>query len=249
MIPIKSKEEIVLLRESNRLVARVLQVLKEKTTPGVSTKELDILAEDMVKEAGAQPAFKGYRGYPATICASINEEVVHGIPTSKQILKPGDIVSIDLGVKYKGYYGDATVTLPVGEIDKKAQRIMEVTQTALSKGIDQAKEGNYLHDISWAIQSYVEGEGYSVVRDFVGHGIGKNLHEEPQIPNFGKPHTGPILKEGMVLALEPMVNEGTWEVRVLSDKWTVVTKDGLLSCHFEHTIAVTKDSAVILSKE
>jgi len=247
MIPLKSEEEIRILSEANRIVARILKSLKETIKPGVSTKELEQLAESLVKKEGAIPAFKGYRGYPASICTSINEEVVHGIPSRERILKNGDIISIDLGVKFKDYYGDATVTYPVGRINNEAKRLLEITEEALYRGIEKGREGNYLFDISWAIQSFVEGKGYNVVRDFVGHGIGKSLHEEPQIPNFGKPHTGPILREGMVLAIEPMVNQGTWEVKVLDDGWTAVTLDGSLSCHFEHTIAITKNKPIILS--
>lgn len=249
MIPLRSEEEIRILSEANRIVARVLKSLKKVIKPGVSTKELELLAESLVKKEGATPAFKGYMGYPASICTSINEEVVHGIPSGERILKNGDIIGIDLGVKFKDYYGDATVTCPVGKISDEAKRLLEVTEKALYKGIEKGKEGNHLFDISWAIQSFVEKNGYNVVRDFVGHGIGKSLHEEPQIPNFGKPHTGPVLREGMVLAIEPMVNQGTWEIKVLDDGWTTVTLDGALSCHFEHTIAITKNGPIILSSE
>jgi methionyl aminopeptidase len=249
MIPIKSEEEIKILSEANRIVARVLKSLKETVQPGISTKELETEAEALVKKEGAVPAFKGYRGYPASICTSINEEVVHGIPSKERILKNGDIISMDLGVKLKDYYGDATVTYPVGKISDEARELIDVTERALYLGIKQAKENNKLYDISYAIQFFIEGRGYNVVRDFVGHGIGKNLHEEPQIPNFGKPHTGPVLREGMVLAIEPMVTQGTWEVKVLEDGWTAVTLDGSLSCHFEHTIAIMRNGPVILSKE
>jgi methionyl aminopeptidase len=214
--------------------------------PGITTKELDRVAEEYILLKGARPAFKGYRGFPATLCISVNEEVVHGIPSQRR-LKEGDIVSLDVGANFVGYFGDAAITLPVGEVDPKAERLLEVTEKALYIGIEKAKVGNRLFDISYAIQSWVESHGFSVVRDFVGHGIGRDLHEEPQIPNFGIPHQGPRLEKGMVFALEPMVNEGTSAVRVLSDGWTVVTIDGKRSAHFEHTIAITEDGAEILS--
>jgi methionyl aminopeptidase len=249
VIKIKSKEEIKILREANRIVAKTLNSLKSMIKPGVSTEELDRRAEDFLSKEGAVPAFKGYRGYPASICASINEVVVHGIPSREKILKDGDLLSIDLGVKLKGYYGDATVSYLVGSVDKETKEIFNVTKEALYKGIDKCRPGNRLYDISYAIQSYAESNGYNVVRDFVGHGIGKELHEEPQIPNYGKPHTGPLLKEGMVFAIEPMITQGTWEVKTLEDGWTVVTLDGALSCHFEHTIAIMENGPVILSEE
>ena len=246
MIIIKSLREIELLRKSNIIVAEVLKKLKGMITPGVTTKELDQVAEDWIRSRGGIPAFKGYRGYPATLCTSINEEVVHGIPSQRK-LKEGDIISIDVGVNFKGYFGDAAMTFPVGEIDEEAKRLMEVTEKALWIGIHEAKLGNRLYDISYAIQTWVEGHGFSVVRDFVGHGIGRDLHEEPQIPNFGSPHQGPRLEKGMVFALEPMVNEGTYEVKVLQDGWTVVTSDGKRSAHFEHSIAITDGEAEVLS--
>ena len=249
MTPIKSKEEIKILSEANRIVARIIKSIKTIVVPGINTKELELFVDDLINKEGATSAFKGYMGYPSSICASINEEVVHGIPSDKRILKNGDIVSIDLGVKFKNYYGDAAITYPVGKVSDEAKELIEVTEKALYKGIEKARVGNYLFDISWAIQSLVEDKGYGIIRDFVGHGIGKQLHEEPQIPNFGKPHTGPILREGMVLAIEPMVSQGTWEVKVLDDGWTAVTLDNSLACHFEHTIAVTKNGSVILSKE
>jgi methionyl aminopeptidase len=227
-------------------VAEVFEKLRGMIEPGITTKELDQVAEEYILLKGARPAFKGYRGFPATLCISINDEVVHGIPGQRR-LKEGDIVSLDVGVNYLGYFGDAAITFPVGEVDPGAKRLLEVTEKALYIGIENAKVGNRLFDISYAIQSWVESHGFSVVRDFVGHGIGKELHEEPQIPNFGMPHQGPRLGRGMVFALEPMVNEGTYEVRVLSDGWTVVTADGKRSAHFEHTIAITDDGAEILS--
>jgi len=246
MIIIKSPREIEQLKKSNTMVAEVFEKLKAMIVPGITTKELDQVAEEYILSKGAQPAFKGYRGFPATLCISINEEVVHGIPSQRR-LKEGDIVSLDVGVNFVGYYGDAALTLPVGEVDPEAKKLLGVTEKALYMGIEKAKVGNRLFDISYAIQRWVESQGFSVVRDFVGHGIGKDLHEEPQVPNFGAPHQGPRLEKGMVFALEPMVNEGTHEVRVLSDGWTVVTADGKRSAHFEHTIAITDDGAEILS--
>jgi methionyl aminopeptidase len=246
MIIIKSRRELEQLKRSNAIVAEVFERLKGMIVPGITTKELDRVAEEYILLKGARPAFKGYRGFPATLCISVNEEVVHGIPSQRR-LKEGDIVSLDVGANFVGYFGDAAITLPVGEVDPKAERLLEVTEKALYIGIEKAKVGNRLFDISYAIQSWVESHGFSVVRDFVGHGIGRDLHEEPQIPNFGIPHQGPRLEKGMVFALEPMVNEGTSAVRVLSDGWTVVTIDGKRSAHFEHTIAITEDGAEILS--
>ncbi len=246
MIIIKSRRELEQLKRSNAIVAEVFERLKGMIVPGITTKELDQVAEEYILLKGARPAFKGYRGFPATLCISVNEEVVHGIPSQRR-LKEGDIVSLDVGANFVGYFGDAAITLPVGEVDPKAERLLEVTEKALYIGIEKAKVGNRLFDISYAIQSWVESHGFSVVRDFVGHGIGRDLHEEPQIPNFGIPHQGPRLEKGMVFALEPMVNEGTSAVRVLSDGWTVVTIDGKRSAHFEHTIAITEDGAEILS--
>jgi len=246
VIIIKSPREIEQLKKSNAIVAEVFQKLKKAIVPGITTKELDQIAEEMILSRGAIPAFKGYRGFPATLCISINEEVVHGIPGQRR-LKEGDIVSLDLGAILNGYFGDAAITLPVGELDLVAKRLLEVTEKALYIGIDQVKVGNRLFDISYAIQTWVESHGFSVVRDFVGHGIGKDLHEEPQIPNFGSPHQGPRLEKGMVFALEPMVNEGTYGVRILSDGWTVVTADGKRSAHFEHSIVITDGGAEVLS--
>jgi len=246
MVIIKSPREIEQLKRSNAMVAEVFEKLRGMIAPGITTRELDQVAEEFILLKGARPAFKGYRGFPATLCISINDEVVHGIPGQRR-LKEGDIVSLDVGVNYIGYFGDAAITLPVGEVDPEAKRLLEVTKKALYIGIEKAKAGNRLFDISYAIQSWVESNGFSVVRDFVGHGIGRELHEEPQIPNFGTPHQGPRLEKGMVFALEPMVNEGTHEVRVLSDGWTVVTADGKRSAHFEHTIAIMDDGAEILS--
>jgi methionyl aminopeptidase len=246
MIIVKSSREIDLLRKSNSIVAEVIRELSMRIAPGVATLELDQQAERIIRSRGAVPAFKGYRGFPASICVSINEEVVHGIPGQRKLIE-GDIVSLDVGVILNGYYGDAAITLPVGKVDQEARHLLEVTQKALSFGIEKARVRNRLFDISYAIQLWVESHGFSVVRDFVGHGIGRDLHEEPQIPNFGPPHQGPRLEKGMVFALEPMVNEGTHEVKVLSDGWTVVTADRKRSAHFEHTIAITDGEAEILS--
>jgi len=246
VIIIKSPREIDQLRKSNAIVAEVYQKLRRMIVPGITTLELDRLAEELILSRGAMPAFKGYRGFPASVCVSVNEEVVHGIPSQRK-LKEGDILSLDVGVNLNGYFGDAAITAPVGEVDREAQRLLEVTERALYIGIDMAKAGNRLFDISYAIQTWVEKHGFSVVRDFVGHGIGRDLHEEPQIPNFGSPHQGPRLEKGMVFSLEPMVNEGAYGVKILSDGWTVVTTDGKRSAHFEHTIAITDGKAEILS--
>ncbi|MGZ3494267.1 MAG: type I methionyl aminopeptidase [Thermodesulfobacteriota bacterium] len=246
MIIIKSPREIEQLKRSNAIVAEVFGKLKGMIVPGVTTRELDQIAEDYIRLKGARPAFKGYRGFPASLCTSINEEVVHGIPGQRR-LQEGDIIGLDVGVNYQGYFGDAAITFPVGEVDVEAKRLLEVTEKALYIGIEKAKVGNRLFDISYAIQKWVESHGFSVVRDFVGHGIGRELHEDPQVPNFGAPHQGPRLEKGMVFSLEPMVNEGAYEVRVLSDGWTVVTADGKRSAHFEHTIALTENGAEILS--
>jgi methionyl aminopeptidase len=247
MVILKLPEEIEKARASNRIVAEVLSRLREKVKPGVTTKELDTFAEDIAEKRGAKPAFKGYRGYPYSLCASINEEVVHGMP-SVRTLNEGDIIGLDFGVLYKGFFGDATITLPVGKVAPNAHKLMTVTEQSLYDGIEQARDGNRLGDISAAVQQKVETAGFSVVRDFVGHGIGRNLHEEPQIPNYGKKGRGIELKSGMVFAIEPMVNEGDYRVRVLADGWTVVTEDGKLSAHFEHSVAITDNGPVILSK-
>jgi methionyl aminopeptidase len=246
MIIIKSSREIEQLRRPNAIVAEVLQRLRKAVVAGITTRELDQIAEEVILSMGAVPAFKGYRGFPASLCASINEQVVHGIPNQRR-LKEGDIVSLDVGASLNGYFGDAAITLPVGSVDPEAQRLLEVTERALTLGIEKARKGNRLFDISHAIQGWVESQGFSVVRDFVGHGIGKSLHEEPQIPNFGSPHQGPRLEEGMVFALEPMVNEGTYEIKILSDGWTVITADRKRSAHFEHTIAITDGNPEILT--
>lgn len=248
MIILKSLQEIEKIRKSCQVVAQSLLEVKEAAKVGISTKELDKIAEKAVLIRGATPAFKGYRGFPCSLCTSINESVVHGVPSNRQ-LKEGDIVSFDLGAYMQGYFGDAAITIGVGQISDEAQKLLKTTEKALYLAIEKGKPENHLYDISGAIQTYAEGEGYSVVRDFVGHGIGSNLHEEPQIPNFipESGGRGPLLKEGMVLALEPMINIGPYEVKVLNDQWTVVTADGKLSAHFEHTIAITNGDPEILS--
>ncbi len=248
MITLRSRREIEKIKAANQIVAAVLRHLEEIVAPGISTLELDRETEKMIRRAGARPAFKGYAGYPASLCASVNEVIVHGIPRAEVILRPGDIISLDVGAELNGYYGDAAVTLPVGEISPEARRLLEVTRGSLAAGIEAARPGEHLYTLSHRVQQYVESRGYSVVRDFVGHGIGTSLHEDPQVPNFGKPGTGMKLKAGMVLAIEPMVNVGTWEVEILSDGWTAVTRDRQLSAHFEHTIAVTEDGPEILSR-
>ena len=247
MIVLRTENEIEKLSLSSRIVAEVLQELRQHIVPGITTQELNDVAEAYTRKRGALPAFKGYRGFPASLCVSINEQIVHGIPDGRK-LKEGDIVSLDFGTLLNGFYGDAAITLPVGEIGKKAQKLLAVTEESLYKGIEQARVGNRLSNISQAIQSWVESHGFSVVRDFVGHGIGTALHEEPQIPNFGNPLPNPRLQEGMVFAIEPMVNEGSYEMRILPDGWTAVTADGKLSAHFEHTIAITGNGPVILTE-
>lgn len=247
MITCKSERELRYMRDAGRIVGQTHEELKKAVRPGVSTKELDQIAEDFITKAGALPAFKGYHGYPATICASINEQVVHGIP-GLNTLNSGDIISIDIGAVINGYYGDSAITLPVGAISTEAEHLLEVTEQSLYQGIEQAVTGNRLSDIGHAIQSFVENNNMSVVRDYVGHGIGSSMHEEPQIPNFGKSGRGPRLLAGMTLAIEPMVNLGGWEVATLQDNWTVITSDHSLSAHFEHTIAITEDGPEILTK-
>jgi methionyl aminopeptidase len=246
MVVLKSPSEIEKIRQSNVIVAEVLGVLREKTEPGIDTLTLDKIAEELALSKNAKPAFKGYRGFPYSLCASVNQQVVHGFPT-KRPLEEGDILSMDFGVLYHGYYGDSAITVPVGQVSDVAKRLMETTEAALFLGIEQARPEKRLYDISHAIQSRAEKDGFSVVRRFVGHGIGKALHEDPQIPNYGQPGVGIRLKPGMVLAIEPMVNAGGYEVKTLEDGWTTVTQDGSLSAHFEHTVAITEDGPVILS--
>ncbi|MDK2888728.1 MAG: methionyl aminopeptidase [Thermoanaerobacter sp.] len=247
MITIKSQRELRYMRDAGRVVAGVLGELSRAIKPGVTTAELDRLAEDFILARGARPAFKGLYGFPASICTSVNEQVVHGIPGLRK-LESGDIISIDVGAEINGYYGDGAATFPVGEVSPEAKKLMAVTEEALYEGIRFARQGNRLSDISHAVQSYVEKHGFSVVREYVGHGIGRSMHEEPQVPNFGKPGRGPRLKAGMTLAIEPMVNAGTHEVRTLGDNWTVVTRDSSLSAHFEHTVAITDGEPEILTR-
>jgi len=247
VIVCKSAAEIGKMREASMLVAEVLAELAAQVQPGVTTLELDVEAERLVRAAGAEPAFKGYRGYPCTLCASTNDEVIHGIP-SKRSLVEGDIISLDMGVKLNGFFGDSAVTVPVGRISDDASALLRVTRESLDKGIGQVRPGGRVSDIGHAIQAHVEAGGFSVVREFVGHGIGASLHEEPQIANYGEPGRGPRLAEGMVLAIEPMVNLGRAAVQVLGDGWTAVTRDGSLSAHFEHTVAVTKDGPLVLTQ-
>jgi methionyl aminopeptidase len=248
MIIYRSAKEIAKIRTSAQLVAATLQHITPMIEPGVTTAELDRAAEAFIRQHGGVPAFKGYRGFPATLCTSINDEIVHGIPSKKRKLKEGDIIGVDCGAIVDNYYGDHAVTFAVGAITEEAQKLLETTKDALHTGIAQAKIGNYLSDISHAIQRFAEQRGYAVVRAFVGHGIGTELHEEPQVPNFGPPKRGPRLREGMVLALEPMLNMGTCDVQILSDNWTVITADGRLSAHFEHTITVAEQGGIILSQ-
>lgn len=247
MIVIKSDNEIEIMAKAGKIVGQTHEVLKKHIKPGITTKELDQIAEDTIRSLGAEPAFLGYGGFTGSICASINEEVVHGIPGLKQ-LKDGDIISIDIGAIYKGYYGDAAQTHPVGNVDEDALRLIEVTKNSFYEGLKFCREGYRLSDISHAIQSYVEDNNCSVVRDLVGHGIGTQLHEDPQVPNFGPPNKGPRLKKGMVLAIEPMVNEGTHLVKTLMDNWTVVTMDSKRSAHYEHTVVITDDEPLILTR-
>lgn len=247
MIELKNKEEIEEIRKACRIVAETLQILKEACKPGITTKKLDTVAEAHIRERRGHPAFLGYRGYPAALCASVNDGIIHGIPDDRK-LEEGDIVSFDIGVKLNGFHGDAALTVAIGSIDAEAERLLRVTEEALFKGLEQAKLGNRLLDISHAIQKHAEANSFSVVRQFVGHGIGRELHEEPQIPNFGKPHRGPRLVEGMVLCIEPMVNQGTSEAKILEDGWTALTADGKLSAHFEHCVAITKSGPDILTR-
>ncbi len=247
MIILKSQRELNYLRDAGRIVAEALNEVRKAVKPDVTTVDIDRIAEQYIKSKGAIPTFKGYHGFPGNICASVNEEVVHGIPGLKR-LKNGDSISIDLGATINGYVGDSAITVPVGEVDAEVQQLLDVTEQSLYKGIEQAIAGNRLGDISHAIQTHAESFGYGVVRDYVGHGIGRNMHEDPQIPNYGLPGRGPRLKSGMTLAIEPMINAGTHEVKTLENNWTVVTVDGKRSAHFEHTIAITPDGPEILTK-
>ncbi len=245
-IVIRSEQEIMAMRQAGRVVAIVLEILSGAIRPGMETKELDVIAGRELKKLGAKPSFKGYHGFPANLCVSVNDEIVHGIP-GERVLKEGDIVSLDFGSIYDGFQGDAAVTVSVGEVKPEAKRLMETTENALEAGIAKAYAGARLGDISAAVQRCAESGGYSVIREYTGHGIGRQMHEEPQIPNFGQPGTGPVLKKGMVLALEPMVSMGDWRTRLGGDHWTVSTADGSLSAHFEHTIAITDVEAEVLT--
>ena len=246
MIVLKTDREIGYMRDAGKIVGQTLLELKKAIVPGVTTLELDRIADQYIRHAGAIPAFKGYGGFPANICTSVNEQVVHGIPGSRQ-LKSGDVISLDVGTKLNRYYGDAAITVPVGDVDDELLKLLKVTEESLYRGIEKAIKGNRLSDISHAVQLHAESHGYGVVRDYVGHGIGQRMHEDPQIPNYGPPGRGPLLKNGMVLAIEPMINLGTPEVEVLADDWTVVTADGKISAHFEHTVAVTDGEPLILT--
>lgn len=247
MIEIKSEQELELMRQAGKITAKVIDQLKKEIKPGITTDKLDDIAIELIVKQGATSAFYGYHGFPKNICASLNEEVVHGIP-DERVLKEGDILSLDIGVKLNGYFADSAVTVPVGKVSSLAKKLLQVTEAALNLGIAQAVSNNHLYDISWAIQSYVESQRFSVVRDFVGHGIGSKMHEEPQIPNFGAAHKGPILRKGMVLAIEPMVNTGGYEVEILKNGWTAVTKDKSLSGHFEHTLVVGDKVPEVLTR-
>ncbi len=246
-ITVKTDDEIAIMYKANQIVSGVLTMLKHEIIPGISTFTLDKLAEEYCRDHRAIPAFKGYRGFPASLCASINEEVVHGIPSRKRFLQDGDIVSLDFGTFYQGFYGDSAVTVAVGDVRSEISQLLKVTEVALQKGIEQVKVGNRISDISRAVQDYTEQHGFSVVRQFVGHGIGTNLHEAPEVPNYVQRHASPRLLEGMVIAIEPMVNMGTAKVKILKDQWTVITADRKPSAHFEHSVAVSADGPVILS--
>jgi methionyl aminopeptidase len=246
-IHLKSRRELAIMREAGRIVALTLLELQEHCRPGVSTAQLDAIAETTATALGATPAFKGYNGFPASLCASINDEIVHGIPSPDRVLRDGDVISLDFGVFYQGYVGDAAVTVGIGEISPEARRLLQITSESLQLGIREAKAGDHLSDVSHAIQRHAEKNGFSVVRQYVGHGVGRKMHEPPQVPNFGPPHLGPVLRPGMVFAIEPMLNTGTEETVVRPDQWTVITKDGGLSAHFEHTIAVTTGDPEILT--
>jgi len=249
MIELKSPAQVAHMREAGRILADAFRTCRDLVKPGVSTLEIDREVETLIRARKAKPAFKGYRGFPATICASINEEVVHGIPAPRRRLREGDIIGLDLGAIVEGYYADAAVTLPVGEVTDGARRLLDVTRESLDRAIAQCRPGRRLGDVSVAVQRHVEAAGFGVVRAFVGHGIGRTLHEDPQVPNFGEPGRGPLLRPGMVLALEPMVTMGHWEVRVLADRWTAVTADGSLAAHFEHTVAITEQGPDVLTAD
>ena len=247
-VELKTRQELATMREAGRIVCEILDALEELIAPGVSTGELDALAERLTYQKGAQPAFKGYQGFPACLCASVNDEIVHGIPSRTRRLEEGDLMKLDFGVQYRGFFGDAARTVPVGRIGPDAQALVDVTRSALEKAIEQVVPGNRVGDVSWAVQQHVESHGFSVVQDFVGHGIGRHLHEAPQVPNFGEPGLGIPLRPGMVIAIEPMVSQGTGQVKLLDDHWTALTADRRLSAHFEHTVAVTDGPPDILTR-
>lgn len=247
-VELKNKDEIALMRDAGRIVSEILDALQTAVAPGITTWDLDGIAEDLIFRKGAKPAFKGYLGFPCCLCASVNQEVIHGIPSKKKKLMEGDLIKLDFGVVYKGFYGDSARTVPVGVVSEEAKRLIETTRESLHQGIDAVQVGNRIGDIGYAVQTWVEKRGFSVVRDFVGHGIGKKLHEQPQVPNFGEPGTGMKLRSGLVLAIEPMVNAGTHQVEVLDDEWTAVTLDGRLSAHFEHTVLVSEEGPEILTR-
>jgi len=247
MIVYKSREEIDKMRRAGRIVATTIDAVLEKVRTGVSTQALDAVAEQVIRSEGAMPSFLGYRGYPASICASINDQIVHGIP-GERIIEEGDVLSLDFGAIWEGFHGDSAVSVIVGKSrSPEAQKLVRVTEEALNAGIAQIKAGGHLSDISHAVQQVAEGAGFGVVREYVGHGIGRHLHEDPQVPNFGSPRRGPVMREGLVIAVEPMINAGGWETMLMPDKWTVVTADGSLSAHFEHTIAITEDGPEVLT--
>ncbi|MFA5118366.1 MAG: type I methionyl aminopeptidase [Candidatus Omnitrophota bacterium] len=247
MIPLKSEKDLEMMRQAGKILARIMRRLQEVIAVGMTTAEIDCLAADLIHKEQVLPAFKGYKGYPSTICASVNDEIVHGIPGQRK-LRGGDIISLDLGINYQGYFSDMAITLPLGRVIAPVKKLIEVTKKSLTEGIKEARVNNRLSDISSAIQSYVERNGFSVVRQFVGHGIGRNLHEEPEVPNFGRPHQGAVLQGGMVIAIEPMVNIGGWECSVTENGWTAVTNDGSISAHFEHTVAITPAGPEILTQ-
>ncbi len=246
MIPLKSDSEIQIMRQAGKILAEIMARVSGSLKAGMTTMEIDMLAQELINKAGVNSAFKGYKGYPANVCVSVNQEVVHGIPGDKR-LKEGDIAGLDMGIEYQGFYSDIATTVGIGEISPRLKMLIEVTKKSLFLGIKQARPQNRLGDISYAVQNYVERHGFSIVRQFVGHGIGRDLHEDPEIPNFGRPHQGQVLKKGMVFAIEPMVNLGGWECEILPDGWTVVTKDGLASAHFEHTVVITDNGPEILT--
>jgi len=249
MIFLKSESELELLHRANLLVHRVLGAVREAVRPGISTAELDELAERLIHEGGGQPAFKGYRGFPATLCTSVNDEIVHGIPSPKVVLREGDLLSVDCGAVVDGFVGDAAITLAVGEVSGEAARLMETTRRCLEDAVEQVRPGNRLGDVGAAVQARAESAGFGVVREFVGHGIGRSLHEDPQVPNYGKPGTGLQLRPGLVLAIEPMITAGSWRVRVDDDGWTARTEDGKLAAHFEYSVAVTENGPRVLGFE